>query len=367
MARTPTGLILASLFAAGGYLLAGFVETRMVWDEDVGLGVQPPDAALKDVLAMIAESSNRSSDSEPQRDAGAVPASVAEEDSAIRFIAAAATGVEFTYNNGGGNFHLAETLGGGVGAADFDRDGLPDLVFVDGGDPIQWPEEFRTGIVLYRQCQQMKFDVVSKQACLHWSGYGHGVSVGDFDNDGFVDLVASGYQSLVMYRNLGDGTFEETGPSADKAANHVYATTSFGDLDGDGDLDLYVTGYADVPRSLPTPWCEEGGIRIHCHPHHFPVISDRLFENIGDGTFTDRSQSAGIAQHRQYGLGVVMVDLNHDRTPEIFVANDGDRNLLFQSAGELQFEEVATRSGVAYNGEGQSMGAMATFCSMIGR
>lgn len=282
----------------------------------------------------------------------------------LHFASCDGTGVDFPYENGAvGTFHLAETLGGGVAVTDFDRDGSTDMVFVNGGNFVNWPDQRAESIKVFQCVKSLRFREVSASARTMWAGFGHGCAVGDFDNDGFDDLFFTGYQSTLFFHNLGDGTFEEITDAAGVRMDRWCATAAFGDLDGDGDLDLYVTAYADVSRTEPPPYCELNGVRIHCHPHHYEAVDDMLFENLGDGTFADRSESSSIAMERQYGLGVVIVDLNQDRVPEIFVANDGDRNLLYEYRGGWRFEEIGVTAGIAYNSQGQSMGAMGIACA----
>lgn len=272
--------------------------------------------------------------------------------------------LDWVYDNGAqGEYHLAETLGGGVAALDFDRDGRLDLAFTDGGDPIHWPDNGRNRVGLFRSRHQSAFIELADSARLLWTGYGHGCCVGDVDSDGFDDLFVTGYQSTGLFLNDGDGTFHEATTSAGLESGRWCATAAFGDLDLDGDLDLYVTCYADVSRNLPTPYCESAGQRIHCHPHYFDAVPDLLFENLGDGRFRDQSETSQIGRQQEYGLGVTIADLDRDRVPEIFVSDDGDRNLLFTSRGKWVYDEVGLISGVAFNGEGRSMGSMGIGCA----
>ncbi|MDB4637550.1 CRTAC1 family protein [Planctomycetaceae bacterium] len=274
------------------------------------------------------------------------------------------TGISFEYENGSEDeYHLAETLGGGVGVFDFDNDGQNDLVFVDGGTAYQPAHNQGNHLMIYRGLRDIKFQDVTTESSLNWEGYGHGCIVGDVNNDGFDDLFVTGYLSTGLFLNQGDGTFQETTETSGLSIKRWNSSAAFCDLDSDGDVDLYVTGYADTPPELPTPVCRSGEQRIHCHPHHYHSIPDSIFENLGDGTFIDRSETTEISQHQEYGLGVVITDLNYDSLPDIFVANDGDRNLLFQNKGNWDFEEIALVAGVAYNSKGRSMGSMGIACA----
>ncbi|MBI1349179.1 hypothetical protein GC163_23160 [bacterium] len=338
--------LLFLLAALCGYYLLFWWESASDWQGDRDLVPQNGQALLDQVDAVRFVS-------QPAQD---VPA--------IRFENVTDTGLDFTYDNGATDeYHLAETLGGGIGASDFDGDGMTDLVFVNGGDPFLSSQQTSNSLHLFKAVEPTKFTPIAALARCDWRGYGHGCCVGDFNNDGFDDFLITGYLSSVMFLNLGDGTFQDVTSPAGLVMDRWCATAAFGDLDLDGDLDLYVTAYADVPTTRPTPYCDERGQRIHCHPHHYPAVPDYLFENLGDGTFLDRSIDSGVAAERQYGLGVVIADFDNDLVPEVFVANDGDRNLMFRWNSGWRFTEVGTESGIAYSADGQSMGSMGIACA----
>lgn len=329
---------------AFGFLLGQFEERRLVWDDDrqllEELKIQPePLPVYRGAEGNLASASG------------------------IRFEEAAGSGVTFAYDNGPENqYHLAETLGGGVGAIDFDSDSDFDLVFVDGGNPAEWPSNRTSRVSLFRCMKELQYAPVNTESGIAWTGYGHGCSVADVDNDGFDDLLVTGYQSSAFYLNQGDGTFKESDIVKTMTADKWCVTGCWSDLDADGDLDLYIACYADTPRTLPTPVCESGGVRIHCNPHSYRAVTDLLFENLGNGDFVDRSDSSGTAAYREYGMGVVAADLDRNGTMEIFVANDGDRNLLFRQTAPWIYEEIALTSGVAFNGQGETMGSMGVAC-----
>ncbi len=342
------------LLAAAGYVAAMLTENMQSWDGDA------PFRELVSVADAFAETT------QPTTTVRAWEAGTAtsESDSGLAFDACENTGLSFQYNSGAtGQFHLAETLGGGGAAADFDADGRYDLLFVDGGDPLSHRRGGGNRIHVFRQAGRGRFENVSEISGFDWSGYGHGCAAADIDNDGFPDLMVTGYNSVGLFKNQGDGTFVEVTTTAGIICDQWTATAAFGDLDQDGDLDLYVTGYADVPASAPTPVCEESGVRIHCHPHHWDPVPDMVFENLGDGTFADRSEDWGIADEAEYGLGVIIADVTNDGIPEVFVANDGDRNLLFQRTDRGTYVEVGIECGLAFNANGRSMGSMGIACS----
>ena len=337
-------LICLCSMAAFGFWLGKFQERRLVWDTDrqllAELKIQP-----EPLPVYQGEKTDFSAAA------------------GIRFEEAAGSGVTFAYDNGPDDqFHLAETLGGGVAAIDYDSDSNFDLVFVDGGNPIEWPSNRTPRVSLFRHQKRLRYAPIDNVSGIAWTGYGHGCSVADVNNDGFDDLLITGYLSSAFYLNQGDGTFEEADNLKALTANNWCVTGCWSDLDVDGDLDLYIACYADTPRTLPTPVCEAGGIRVHCNPHSYQAVTDLLFENLGNGNFADRSVSSGISAYREYGMGVVAADLDRNGTMEIFVANDGDRNLLFRQTAPWTYEEIALTSGVAFNGQGETMGSMGVAC-----
>lgn len=328
-----------------GYILGASQDRLQEWHADRGLlarlGVRP------DVLPTLSTREEHSA-----------------ADAGLRFEVLPDSGVASVYDRGPENqFHLAETLGGGVGAIDYDLDTHPDLIFVDGGNPITWPENRTERLSLYRNQDGDRFGPVDAAFGLTWTGYGHGCAVADVNNDGFDDVLITGYQQSGLFLNQGDGTFQELPLFRQLTGDRWCATACWSDLDSDGDLDLYIACYADCSRTLPTPLCESKGVRVHCNPHSYRPVPDLLFENLGDGNFADRSDSAGISRYSEYGLGVMAVDLDRDGVQEIFVANDGDRNLLFRRTAEWVYEEIALASGVAFNGQGETMGSMGVACA----
>src|SRR5262249_11505195 len=163
-----------------------------------------------------------------------------------------------------------------------------------------------------------------------------------------------GLSETVLYRNRGDGTFEDVTRRAGVSSSRWTTAAGFGDLDGDGDLDLVVAAYLEADLENVLECRDDFGRPIHCPPDRFPAQLGQLFRNNGDGTFTDISRSAGIEVPGGRGLGLALADLDGDGRLDVFVANDGTPNFLFRNLGGLRFEEVGVNAGAAYDGAGQA-------------
>ncbi|MGQ9575288.1 MAG: CRTAC1 family protein [Thermoguttaceae bacterium] len=275
------------------------------------------------------------------------------------------TGVSFRHTDGsGGRRYILETVSAGVATFDYDGDGLIDIYFLNGaplqGTPWEGPPPRNA---LYRNLGGFRFEDVTERAGVGDTGYGLGVAVGDYDNDGDPDLYVSNFGPKVLYRNNGDGTFTDVTRQAGVAdGDQVGAGASFLDIDGDGDLDLYVANYVDFSyeRYVPKYWY---GFHIYPGPLDFDPLRDTLFRNNGDGTFTDVSMSSGIGNHPGTGMGMVCADYDNDGDTDIFVLNDVFGNFCFQNDGTGSFQEVSVVNAFKYNGDGMAMGSMGVDCA----
>ena len=265
---------------------------------------------------------------------------------------------------------LPETMGGGVGLIDYDGDGWVDVYAVQGGrlpneaSPARTLQRDR----LYRNRRDGTFEDVTATAGLASfpGGYGHGVTVGDYDNDGRPDLFVTRWRSYALYRNKGDGTFEDVTAFAGLGGPRDWPTSAaFADLDGDGDLDLYVCHYTDWDpvRSPLCPHPTDPNRHGYCVPRSIGAMADHVLRNDG-GRFVDVSESSGVhaADRDGRGLGVVAAHLDDDDRIDLFVANDMTANFFFRNQGAFRFGETATESGVATNAVGGYLAGMGIAC-----
>ena len=258
---------------------------------------------------------------------------------------------------------MYETFGSGVAALDYDNDGFQDLYFVNGKPDA--PN------ALYHNNHDGTFtDVTAKAGVAAVGGrtYKTGVAVGDIDNDGFLDLYVTAVGPNILFRNNGDGTFTDVTAKAGVAGGAAEWSTSTGflDYDHDGDLDLYVANYVDF-RTDENPYCgfRRDGYRMYCNPTMFDGVADRLFRNNGDGTFTDVSKAAGIANPAGKGLGVTFCDYDRDGDTDIYVANDMVRNFLYRNNGDGTFTDVAYGAGVGFDANGKPQAGMGVDCADV--
>jgi hypothetical protein len=274
-------------------------------------------------------------------------------------------GIHFTLTSGGREkrYIIEAKGGGGVAWIDYNDDGYPDLFLVNGCTLDLWKKKSCPLSRLYRNNRDGTFTDVTARSGLNHRGWGMGVCVGDYDNDGFDDLYVTYYGGNVLYHNNGNGTFTDVTRKAGVGAGGWGMGCAFGDYDNDGNLDLYVANYVDVdilhlgqPGSAPN--CTYRGIATFCGPRGLPGGRDFLFHNNGNGTFRDVTEKAGIDKNRYYGLGVVWGDYNHDGRPDIYVSNDSTPSSLYRNNGDGTFTDVAVEAGVAYGPEGQEQAGM---------
>ncbi len=261
--------------------------------------------------------------------------------------------------------YLLETMGSGVALFDYDNDGRLDLFVVNGAEiidpspPGTIPQ--KTGPKywnrLYHQTSDGTFEDVTEKSGLQGVGYGMGVAVGDYDNDGFEDLFVTGYGGNHLYHNNGNGTFTDVTEKAGVAGGGWSTSAAWVDLDGDGLLDLVVVRY--LQWDFTDVWCGEKkqGYRSFCHPDEFQAIAPLVYHNDGNGHFTDITKQAGFAKSGK-GLGIAIADFNGDGHIDVFIANDSVPEFLYQNKGDGTFEEVGLFAGVGVDGDGHAYAGM---------
>ena len=257
---------------------------------------------------------------------------------------------------------LPATMPGGLAVFDFDNDGLLDLFFTNGGElPTGRKSKPEHANRLFRNLGGMRFEDVTMRAGLAGSDYSFGVTAGDYDRDGHIDLLVTGLHGVTLFRNRGDGSFVDVTTKAGLAGmRHWAVAAAWFDKDNDGDLDLFVVNYVAWDPAKEKE-CLVDGKPDFCHPKNYSAIANTLFENKGDGTFADVSVAAGIAAYPGKGMSVAVADFDGDGYSDLFVPNDRVFNRLFLSRnGGRRFEEAAFAWGVAAPNDGNPPSSMGT-------
>ena len=256
-------------------------------------------------------------------------------------------------------------MSGGVALIDYDRDGWPDIYFTNapGIDMALAGNKARSA--LFHNNHDGTFTDVTEKAGVGYPCWAMGASIGDYDNDGWPDLLVTCFGGVVLFRNNHDGTFRDVTTQAGLGSDAGWATgAAFGDYDGDGWADLFVAHYVDLNlKDLPEfgskPTCQYHGIAVQCGPRGLKGSPDALYHNNGNGTFSEVSRAAGVDDAQNlFGLTAVWSDFNHDGLLDLFVANDGGRNYLYRNDGNGHFTDVALDAGVAVNLDGSEQANM---------
>jgi hypothetical protein len=256
---------------------------------------------------------------------------------------------------------LAETMGSGGLFFDFDGDGWVDVFLVDGGSLADERQHGAARHRLYRNRGDGSFEDVTVRSGIAHREYGMGGCAADFDNDGLVDLYVTGVGGNRLYRNTGGGRFVDTTSAAGVAASGWSTSCAFADFDKDGFVDLFATRYVDVGTGTANNhFCGDPArqLRVYCHPLNYRPLTSVLYRNNGNGTFADVSADVGISSSGGNGLGVVVADYDDDGWPDIFVANDSQPNTLYRNDGRGRFKEVALLAGVAVANDGKPRAGM---------
>jgi len=276
-----------------------------------------------------------------------------------------AAGIDFHLTCGSLEKHyIMETMCGGVAVFDYDNDGWMDIYFVNGStlDDLR-AGKCHTGKLYHNNHDGTYTDVTARSGLTH-CGWGFGVAVGDYDNDGWDDLYVTYLNGGILYHNNHDGTFTDVTAKAGVGNTGNWGTSAaFGDYDNDGKLDLYVANYVALDlEHLPAfgegPFCQYRGIPVSCGPRGLKGARDRLYHNNGDGTFTDVTEKLNIDPDSYYGLGVLWLDYDNDGCLDLYVANDSSPSLLYHNNCHGGFDEVGAQAGVAYSADGRPQAGM---------
>jgi hypothetical protein len=269
------------------------------------------------------------------------------------------TGIEFDHVSSPEQKFIVESMSGGVALIDYDRDGWPDIYFTNAQSVEMALHGQKARSALFHNNHDGTFTDVTEKAGVGYPCWAMGASVGDYNNDGWPDLLVTCFGGLVLYRNNGDGTFTDVTKIAGLSGDRMWATgAAFGDYDGDGWVDLFVSHYVDfhlddMAKFGSSETCKYLGIDVQCGPRGLKGSPDNLYHNNRDGTFTDASKKSGVAdEDHRYGLTAIWSDFDNRGKLDLFVTNDGQPNYLYQGNGRGVFEDVGFTSGVGLSESG---------------
>jgi hypothetical protein len=275
------------------------------------------------------------------------------------------TGIKFEHLSSPEQKYIVESMSGGVALIDYDRDGWPDIYFTNAQSVEMALAGKKARSELYHNNHDGTFTDVTDKAGVGYPCWAMGAVVGDYNNDGWPDLLVTCFGGVVLYRNNGDGTFTDVTKQSGLSSDSGWATgAAFGDYDNDGWADLFVSHYVALSlNNLPSfgsmKTCKYHGIDVQCGPKGLSGSPDNLYHNNGDGTFTDVSKKAGVDDpQNRFGLTVVWLDFDNDGRLDLFVTNDGQPNYLYRNGGDGHFTDVAYPAGVAVNQDGAEQANM---------
>ncbi len=272
----------------------------------------------------------------------------------------ASTGITFEHLSSPEQKYIVESMSGGVALIDYDRDGWPDIYFTNAQSVEMALAGKKARSALYHNNHDGTFTDVTEKAGVGYPCWAQGAVVGDYNNDGWPDLLVTCFGGLVLYRNNGDGTFTDVTKAAGLSGDRQWAAgAAFGDYDGDGWQDLFISHYVDFHLDNMAAFgskdtCKYEEIEVQCGPKGLKGAPDNLYHNNRDGTFTEVGKKAGVSDpEERYGLTGVWSDFDNDGKLDLFVANDVGANYLYKGDGTGRFTDVGLLSGVAYNENGQ--------------
>ena len=272
----------------------------------------------------------------------------------------APAGIHFAHNNGAfGKKWLPETMGPGCAFIDYDNDGWPDILLINGTDWPGHPKDGATTLKLYHNNHDGTFTDVTRKAGLAIPMFGMGVAVGDYDNDGFDDIFVTAVGQSHLFHNNGNGTFTDVTKATGLWGPNEFSTSAaWVDYDRDGKLDLVVSNYVQWSEQGDLYCTLDGTHKSYCTPESYKGTSVRLWHNLGGGKFEDATQKAGLFDPTSKSLGIAILDMNGDGWPDILIANDTQPNKLYLNKKNGTFEERAVSAGIAFSEDGIARAGM---------